>query len=84
LYAEGVKDLWSGYHICNDCSRAWHQQLGFQDRPDYFYCRLKAAWYRDRIWRLEKLGAIEQIEELRTEKDRWEHLGKDLCPWEES
>jgi GNAT superfamily N-acetyltransferase len=78
LYAEGVKDLRSGYHICNDLSRDWHHSLGFKDIPDYFYCRLKAAWYRDRIWRREKLGAIEQLEELRTEKDRWERLGKEL------
>jgi GNAT superfamily N-acetyltransferase len=84
LYAEGVKDLRSGYHICNDLSRDWHRSLGFEEIPDYFYCRLKAAWYRDRIWRLEKLGAVEQLEELITEKDRWERLGKDLCPWEDS
>jgi GNAT superfamily N-acetyltransferase len=84
LYAEGVKDLRSGYHICNDRSRDWHRSLGFEEIPDYFYCRLKAAWYRDRIWRLEKLGSTEQIEELRTEKERWERLGKELDPWEES
>jgi GNAT superfamily N-acetyltransferase len=84
LYAEGVRDLRSGYHICNDRSRDWHRSLGFEEMPDYFYCRLKAAWYRDRIWRLEKLGAVEQLEELITEKDRWERLGKELDPWEES
>jgi GNAT superfamily N-acetyltransferase len=83
LYAEGVKDIRSGYHICNDLSRAWHHSLGFKEIPDYFYCRLKAAWYRDRIWRQEQLGAVEQIQELRTEKDRWEQLGKDLEPWKE-
>ena len=84
LYADEVKDLRSGYHICNDQSRAWHRSLGFKEIPDYFYCRLKAAWYRDRIWRQEKLGAVEQLEELRTEKDRWEQLGQELEPWKES
>jgi GNAT superfamily N-acetyltransferase len=84
LYADGVKDLRSGYHICNDGSRAWHHSLGFREIPEYFYCRLKAAWYRDRIWRQEKLGVTEQLERLRAEKDRWERRGKELEPWEES
>ncbi len=84
LYADGIEDLWCGYHICNEGSRAWQHSLGFQEIPDYFYCRLKAAWYRDEIWRCEQLGASEQLEELRTEKDRWEHLGHELEPWKES
>jgi GNAT superfamily N-acetyltransferase len=84
LYTDGVKDLWSGYHICNDDSRAWHRSLCFQEIPDYFYCRLKAAWYRDRIWQREKLESVEQLEQWRTEKDRWDLLGNELAPWEES
>jgi GNAT superfamily N-acetyltransferase len=78
LYADGVKDLRSGYHICNDRSRAWHHSLGFKDVPDYLYCRLKAGWYRHEIWRWEKLGQIERLEELRTEKDRWERLAQEI------
>ena len=87
LYADGSEDLRCGYHICNEGSRAWQHSLGFQEIPDYFYCRLKAAWYRDEIWRREELGAseqIEQLEELRMEKDRWEQLGQELEPWKES
>ena len=84
LCEDGVKDLRSGYHICNARSRAWHRSLGFKERPEYFYCRLKAAWYHDRIWRREKLGTSEQLEQLRAEKDRWERLGKELEPWKES
>ncbi len=84
LYADGIEDLRCGYHICNEGSRAWQHSLGFQEIPDYFYCRLKAAWYRDEIWRCEQLGASEQLEELRTEQDRWERLGKELEPWKES
>jgi ribosomal protein S18 acetylase RimI-like enzyme len=84
LYADGIEDLRCGYHICNEGSRAWQHSLGFQEIPDYFYCRLKAAWYRDEIWRCEQLGASEQLEELRTEKDRWERLGQELEPWKES
>jgi GNAT superfamily N-acetyltransferase len=84
LYADGIEDLRSGYHICNDGSRAWHQQLGFKEIPDYFYCRLKAAWYRDEIWRCEQLETSEPLEELRTERDRWERLVQELEPWKES
>jgi GNAT superfamily N-acetyltransferase len=78
LYADGVRDLRSGYHICNDRSRAWHHSLGFEDVPEYFHCKLKAAWYRHEIWRREQLGKIERIEELRTEKDRWDRLVQEL------
>jgi GNAT superfamily N-acetyltransferase len=78
LYAHGVRDLRSGYHICNDLSRAWHHSLGFEDIPEYFYCKLKSAWYRHEIWRWEKLGVTEQLEELRKEKDRWDRLVQEL------
>jgi RimJ/RimL family protein N-acetyltransferase len=78
LYADGVRDLRSGYHICNDRSRAWHHKLGFEDIPEYFHCKLKAAWYRHEIWRLEKLGQIDRLEELRIEKDRWDRLVQEL------
>jgi GNAT superfamily N-acetyltransferase len=78
LYADGVRDLRSGYHICNDLSRDWHHSLGFEDVPEYFHCKLKAAWYRHEIWRREQLGKIERIEELRTEKDRWDRLVQEL------
>ena len=84
LYAEGITDLRCGYHICNEGSRAWQHSWGFQEIPDYFYCRLKAAWYRDEIWRCDQVGASEQLEELRMEKDRWERLAQELEPWKES
>ena len=84
LYADGIEDLRCAYHICNQSSRAWQHSLGFQEIPDYFYCRLKAAWYRDEIWRCEQLGMREQLEELRMEKDRWEQLAQGLEPWKES
>ena len=90
LYADGVRDLRSGYHICNDGSRDWHHSLGFKEIPEYFYCKLKAAWYRDRIWRLEQSAALyqgidftnEQLDQLRTEKYRWERLVQELDIWE--
>ena len=78
LYADGVRELRSGYHICNEGSRAWHHSLGFKDVPDYLYCRFKAGWYRNEIWRYEQLGDLEPIEELRAEQDRWERLSEEL------
>ena len=78
LYADGVTELHSGYHICNEGSRAWHHSLGFRDVPDYLYCRFKAGWYRNEIWRYEQLGDLEPIEELRAEQDRWERLSEEL------
>jgi RimJ/RimL family protein N-acetyltransferase len=83
LNEDGVKELRSGYHICNDRSRAWHHSLGFRDIPDYFYCKLKAAWYRHEIRRCEKSGSIERLEEFRSEVERWQQLSKDLEPWKE-
>jgi RimJ/RimL family protein N-acetyltransferase len=81
LYAEGVKDLRCGYHICNERSRAWQHKFGFEEIPEYFYCKLKSSWYRHEIWRREALGQIEQLEELGTEKDRWDRLAQDLEPF---
>ena len=81
LYAEGVRDLRCGYHICNERSRAWQHKFGFEEIPEYFYCKLKSSWYRHEIWRREALGQIEQLEELGTEKDRWDRLVQDLEPF---
>jgi hypothetical protein len=82
LCEDGVGELKSGYHICNDGSRAWHRQLGFEDIPEYLYCRFQFSWYRHEIWRREELGQIEQLEKLRTERDRWERLSQELAKWE--
>jgi GNAT superfamily N-acetyltransferase len=81
LAADGVTELRSGYHICNDRSRAWHHAFGFDDVPDYFYCKLKAAWYRHEIRRLEKSNKTEHIEEFGIELERWQRLSKELEPW---
>jgi GNAT superfamily N-acetyltransferase len=82
LYADGISELRSGYHICNEGSRAWHCKLGFEDIPEYLYCRFQYSWYGHEIWRREELGQIDRLEELRTEKDRWERLGKNFDMWE--
>jgi GNAT superfamily N-acetyltransferase len=77
LYADGIREIRSGYHICNEVSRAWHHSLGFVEIPDFLFCRLKAAWYRDKIWRGEKLGVTERLDEFATEQDRWTQLAEE-------
>jgi RimJ/RimL family protein N-acetyltransferase len=74
LLEDGVQELRSAYHICNEDSHNWHQKYGFKDIPEQFYCRLKYSWYRQEIWRQEKLGEMNNLEELQTERDRWYDL----------
>jgi GNAT superfamily N-acetyltransferase len=82
LEAEGVKVIQSGYHICNHGSRDWHRGFGFEEVPNFLYCRLKVGWYRHEIWRREDLGESEQLEELRLELERWQQLSQEIEPWE--
>jgi hypothetical protein len=75
LYKNGVRELYCDRHVCNECSHDWQRQYGFQDILDPFYCRLKYSWYRNEIWRREKLGQIEDLELLQIERDRWHDTG---------
>ncbi len=82
LYGDGVRDLYSGYHICNERSRDWQHSFGLAEIPDQFYCRLKYAWCRHEIWRRERLGISKGVKELEREKDRWsEQLTDDWRYW---
>lgn len=71
LYQARVETLISTYHICNEDSRRWHHAFGFVDVYDQMYIRLKYAWYRNEIWRREKLGLTEGLDALVEERDRW-------------
>lgn len=71
LHASGIISLTSTYHICNDTSRCWHHAFGFVDVYDQMYIRLKYAWYRNEIWRREKLGLTEWLAALAAERDCW-------------
>lgn len=71
LHKMGVCELYSLYHICNEVSRQWHQKFGFKEEYDELFIRLKYAWYREEIWRLEKLGLTENLPELIQQKDYW-------------
>lgn len=71
LHAAGIVTLTSTYHICNDTSRYWHHAFGFVDVYDQMYIRLKYVWYRNEIWRREKLGLTEGLDALTAERDRW-------------
>lgn len=71
LHQAGVETLTSTYHICNEDSRRWHHAFGFEDVHDQMYIRLKYSWYRNEIWRREKLGLAAGLDELKQERDRW-------------
>lgn len=71
LVESGSSTLYSTFHICNEQSRAWHLKFGFAELPDQMYCRLKYSWYKHEIWRNEKLGALENVEELKRNRDHW-------------
>lgn len=71
LHEQGITELYSFYHICNELSRNWHQKFGFKEEYTASFIRLKCAWYRDEIWRLGKLGLMEDLPELIREQDYW-------------
>jgi GNAT superfamily N-acetyltransferase len=71
LHAAGIATLTSTYHICNEDSRRWHHAFGFVDVYDQMYIRLKYAWYRNEIWRREKLGLMEGLDALVAKRDYW-------------
>jgi GNAT superfamily N-acetyltransferase len=58
LYQNGVRELRCAHHICNEQSRDWQHKYGFEIIPDQFYCRLKYSFYRDEVWRKEKLAEM--------------------------
>jgi GNAT superfamily N-acetyltransferase len=67
----GVETLSSAYHICNESSRNWHHLFGFMDVYDQMYIRLKYAWYRNEVWRRDKLGLFDGLDALKAERDFW-------------
>jgi GNAT superfamily N-acetyltransferase len=71
LHRNGIQELYSFYHICNELSRQWHQRFGFKEEYDALFIRLKCAWYREEIRQQEKLGFIENLPELTKQKDFW-------------
>ena len=71
LYEDGIRELYSAYHICNEGSSKWHRSFGFEDVYDQLYIRLKYSWCRHEIWRHEKLGLNNKAEELIKERDYW-------------
>lgn len=88
LHQMGVTELYSFYHICNELSQNWHQKFGFKEKCTASFVRLKYAWYRDEVWRLEKLGCVDSLSELIKERDFWheklqcDDLQQDFC-WED-
>jgi GNAT superfamily N-acetyltransferase len=71
LVESGFSTLSSAYHIGNESSRLWHHRQGFEDEYDWYYARLKVDWYEMEIWRREKLGLTDGLDEMRRSRDRW-------------
>ncbi len=67
----GVETLISAYHICNESSRNWHHRFDFVDVYDQMYIRLKYAWYRNEVWRRDKLGLVDGLDALKAERAFW-------------
>ncbi len=67
----GVETFSSAYHICNESSRDWHHRFDFVDVYDQMYIRLKYAWYRNEVWRRDKLGLFDGLDALKAERDFW-------------
>jgi hypothetical protein len=53
---------------------AWHRKLGFVEVPDYLNARLYLRAAEHELWRLEKLGQLDDARRagLLVENDRWE------------
>lgn len=71
LFDQGVREIYSAYHICNQNSQHWHHSFGFEDMYDQFYIRMKYSWFRHEIWRHQKLGCNHPIKQLIQERDYW-------------
>lgn len=71
LFEQGIREVYSAYHICNDRSQKWHHSFGFEDIYDQFYIRMKYSWFRNEIWRHQKLGWNDRLKQLIQEKDYW-------------
>ena len=71
LYQNGIEEIYSSYHICNEISQKWHHKFGFKDIYSQFYIKLKYAWFKHEIRRHEQLGLAHLIPELIEKKDYW-------------
>ena len=70
LTVENHQQLTTRYHICNPQSRQFYHKLGFQDVYDPMYIRIKIGYLRQEIWRREKLGMSEGLDQLREKQEQ--------------
>ena len=71
LFDQGIREVYSAYHVCNENSQKWHHSFGFEDIYDQFYIRMKFFWVQHEIWRVKELGWNDRIKQLIQEKDYW-------------
>ncbi len=65
LSKQGEKKFWSEYHICNEQSAAWHKKFGFVEETDIMTAKFRRVFLRREVWRFEKLGKAQKVEELK-------------------
>lgn len=76
LYHQGVTQLFSAYHICNQPSRAWHENMGFDAIPQGCYAQLNYAWHRDEYHRLRMLHPDQDCLELQATMAYWREMAE--------
>ncbi len=76
LYQQGITQLFSTYHICNESSRAWHEAMGFEPLPQGCYAQLSYAWYSDEYYRLRTLHPEQEYPELQEKMGYWQQQAK--------
>lgn len=65
LHKKKEEIFWSEYHICNELSANWHKRFGFMEEPDIMTAKFRRSYLRHQVWRNEKLGNLEKVEELK-------------------
>jgi len=72
LSGQGLTELWSGYRVGNEASKAWHEAVGFVVEPDFFTLGLEWAFQAHELEHRRLLGLLshEEEEALRTEVSR--------------
>ena len=81
LHAQGEPDMGSAYDLANLPSRAWHEQFGFVEQPDYTLAHARAAAARHELWRRREIGGLSDAEQaaLQAEAEHWERLADALA-----
>ena len=59
------KYLWSEHHICNEKSAEWYKNFGFVEVTDIMTAKFRLNYYRQQVYRSEKLHEVEKLKTLK-------------------